>query len=246
MYYYVSRLLLLSQMMRNSTVLVILLLIVFLVMVSYVHDLKINFAKALGANGANKPVTTTTTATISPDRTDIDTIEEADDYNYIITPNNQIATNNVVNEGKQAISNSTMIPLEPSKLLSVSKEIAYDPTEQIPLPVSGRFFESGEFHMVGHLTRVQGFSQGKHNSTSGTALPLYGQRVPTGKLAWVYAVIGNNGSKYIVHVPAPMDQGYTNCAESPNGCRQLVSGDMVAVPDIDEGALWRARMFTKL
>ncbi len=222
-------------MMRNSTVLVILLLIVFLVMVSYVHDLKLNFAKILDANANKKPATTS----LEQDHV-VDFIEEESENNHITM--DEIGTKSDVNEG---IRDSTMIPLEPSKLLSVSKNIAYDPTEQIPLPVSGRFFESGEFHMVGHLTRVQGYKSDSSQS-GGTALPLYGQRVPTGKLSWVYAVIGGNGSKYIVHVPAPMDQGFINCTESPHGCRELASGDMVAIPDIDEGALWRVRMFTKL
>lgn len=214
-------------MLRNSTILVILLLVVFLVMVSYVHDLKLNIVRVSESIRTQKPTSETTG----------DSIEES-----------VVGIGDLVHGALDKTSDSTMIPIEPSKLLSVTKDMqpstTYDPTEQIPLPVSGRFFESGEFHMVGHLTRVQGYRQDRQEN--GTALPLYGQRVPTGKLAWVYAVIGSDGRKYIVHVPAPMEQGYINCAESAHGCRQLVSGDMVAVPDVDEGALWRVRMFSKL
>lgn len=225
--------------MRNSTVLVILLLIVFLVMVSYVQDLKANVQKV--SEHIDKQ-----TNVIKP-IADEDLVQPGALHqgNSIIMPGN---TANIVTTGANdtlldLAAGSAMIPLQPSKLVSISHD---ENGERIPLPVSGRFFGSEEFHMVGHLTRVRNNAHTTQvHGLPVTTLPLYGQRIQATKLSWVYAVIGNDGRKYTVHVEMPSGD-YTDCAKGPHGCRQLVNGDLVAVPGIDNMSLWRVRMFSKL
>lgn len=224
-------------MLRNSTVLVILLLIVFLVMVSYVQDLKANVAKVASRietvsetkPGTNNPNMNPNTAMMGGG---ISTTTIMNNNEHVTDPDALL----------DASTGSTMIPMEPSKLLSITNT-GDDP---IPLPVSGRFFESGEFHMVGHLTRIRNVrNTNNHGSFSSTTLPLYGQRIPSTKLSWVYAVIAQDARKYTVHIEMPSGD-YVDCAKSPHGCRQLVSGDLVSVPGLDDHSLWRAKMFSKL
>jgi hypothetical protein len=108
----------------------------------------------------------------------------------------------------------------------------------VPLPLSGRFYESGEFHMVGHVSRL---GRSPAAAALPTTMPLYGLRIPTRQAAWNYAVLHNN-----VRLPVYLSASPRDTCMGEIGCLELQSGDVVLVPAVDAAEGWRAKMYSRL
>jgi hypothetical protein len=108
----------------------------------------------------------------------------------------------------------------------------------LPLPVSGRFYDSGEFHMVGHLSR----SSSRRKKEPAT-LPLYGQRASMHRVSWHYVVLGNTGQRLAVYSNRDVQDGGCMAIQ---GCHELETDDLVMVPDLDEHEVWRVKMYSRI
>lgn len=125
--------------------------------------------------------------------------------------------------------------------LSVGPTVAAvsQPTPILPLPQSGRFYDSGEFHMVGHITRMR-----KSPRALPSTLPLYGQRLPSqARVSWVYAVLTADGRRLPVYSGKDIQD---NGCMAAAGCQELESGDIVMVPHMDELEVWQVKMYSRI
>lgn len=112
------------------------------------------------------------------------------------------------------------------------------PTPILPLPQSGRFYDSGEFHMVGHISRMR-----KSPRALPSTLPLYGQRVPSQRVAWIYAVLTADGRRLPVYSGKDIQD---NGCMAAAGCQELESNDLVMVPNMDELEVWQVKMYSRI
>ena len=103
----------------------------------------------------------------------------------------------------------------------------------VPLPLSGRFYESGEFHMVGHISRMN-----RSTKILPVTLPLYGQRIAMQQATWNYAILYNNSR-------LPVYTATSNCM-SDTGCIEFQNEQQVVVPDLDDKEVWKIKLYTKL
>jgi hypothetical protein len=116
----------------------------------------------------------------------------------------------------------------------------------VPLPTSGRFYDSGEFHPMGSLSLSTGGRGSGTGSVFGSgslssSLSLYGKAQSIGTGAWNYATLVD-GTRRPVYA---WDGSAARDCMVGRGCRELRDGDLVWIPNVDRTAKWRVRLFSK-
>lgn len=214
--------------MRNSTVLTIILIIIVILTLWYLRKIEKNIkfveGRVYSSNITNIP---------HLEYDDIDSIYPID--SVTTTPN----IPNMMNNKQLPVHELGNNLLQYESNIQVADQNAQPRQIVLPLPQSGRFYDSGEFHVVGHISR-QRLTQ---DANLPTTLPLYGQRIQSQRAAWNYLVIDDRKNKCPVMLPS--DPNKAGCM-SDIGCSELQSGDIVVVPLVSQKEKWTVKMYSRI
>lgn len=221
--------------MKNSSVILIVMIITSIIAIYYIYrvDTRVNSIEGRVQHAPNMPYP-------HPKRTQI---KEIDDARHQFIEENPSG----IELSKLAKIEKHQPSLKQAKIDAQEISVAEIPTtssgginmEMMPLPFAGRFYETGEFHVVGHLSKADKASINVMPAT----LPLYGQRIPANQATWQYVVLMNNARHSVSYVSETNE--VRNCL-TDKGCREFKNDDFAKVPDISLNDLWRVKMYSKL